>query len=97
MAPVQLRATAMTPEITYTILLIVQALHLLHHRLAKRHISFVEVLAGVVLCIPSNVPVPGVVLMAVHLSLIAVQAVGSIWIDKLSPTHDGRGPLAKIG
>jgi hypothetical protein len=28
----------MSPAVTYLALLIVQALHLLHHRLAKRHI-----------------------------------------------------------
>ena len=34
----------MTPSFTFAVLLVVQALHLLHHRLAKRHISFAEVL-----------------------------------------------------
>ncbi len=33
----------LTPENTYIALLVVQALHLLHHRLTKRHISFAEV------------------------------------------------------
>ena len=86
-----------TPEITYAILLVVQALHLLHHRLAKRHISFVEVTAGAVLCIPPSAPVPALVLMAVHLTLTGIQIVGSIWIDKLSPTHTGPGLLARMG
>lgn len=42
------------PNVSYQVLLIVQALHLLHHRLVKRHISFVEVIASMVLiCHPS--------------------------------------------
>ena len=32
----------LTPHTTYVALLVVQALHLLHHRLAKRHISFAK-------------------------------------------------------
>ena len=32
----------LTPQITYFALLFVQAGHLLHHRLARRHISFVK-------------------------------------------------------
>jgi len=39
-----------TPQTTYIALLVVQALHLLHHRLAKRHISFGEVASAIVLC-----------------------------------------------
>lgn len=31
------------PSQSFVVLLVVQALHLLHHRLAKRHISFAEV------------------------------------------------------
>lgn len=42
----------LTPQTTYIVLLIVQALHLLHHRVAKRHISFAEVISGAVLCVP---------------------------------------------
>ena len=87
----------LAPEMTYTVLLIVQALHLLHHRLAKRHISFVEVTAGAVLCIPPAGPVPAMILMTAHLVLTGIQIVGSIWIDKLSPTHTGPGPLANLG
>lgn len=87
----------LTPEVTYTVLLIVQALHLLHHRLAKRHISFVEVTAGAVLCIPPGAAVPAAVLMTVHLALTGIQVIGSIWIDKLSPTHTGPGALARLG
>ena len=57
----------LTPELTFTALLIVQALHLLHHRLVKRHISFAEVVSAAVLCIPPSIAlVPGVLLMAVH-------------------------------
>jgi len=76
----------LTPELTFTALLIVQALHLLHHRLVKRHISFAEVVSAAVLCIPPSIAlVPGVLLMAVHLLLIAIQLVGSAFIQRLSP------------
>ena len=75
----------LTPEITYTALLIVQALHLLHHRLTKRHISFAEVASSSVLCIPPSAPLPALLLMAVHLLLIGVQIIGSLWIRRLSP------------
>lgn len=74
-----------TPRSTYIALLVVQALHLLHHRLAKRHISFAEVVSAIVLCVPPWSPAPGWLLMGVHLILIAVQVVGSLWIKKLSP------------
>ena len=75
----------LTPEITYTALLIVQALHLLHHRIAKRHISFAEVISASVLCVPLPGPVPATLLMTAHLLLIAVQLIGSVWIQRLSP------------
>ena len=75
----------LNPQTTYIALLIVQALHLLHHRLAKRHISFAEVISAVVLCVPPWTPIPSILLMGVHLSLIGVQLVGSLWIKKLSP------------
>jgi hypothetical protein len=75
----------LTPQSTYIALLVVQALHLLHHRLAKRHISFAEVVSAVVLCVPPWSPVPGWLLMGTHLVLILVQIVGSLWIKKLSP------------
>jgi len=75
-----------TPAHTYVALLIVQALHLLHHRLAKRHISFAEVVSATVLCFPPFlIALPALLFMGVHLFLITVQAVGSIWIRKLSP------------
>jgi hypothetical protein len=75
----------LTPQNTYLALLVVQALHLLHHRLAKRHISFAEVISAIVLCVPPWTPVPPVLLMGIHVMLISVQLVGSLWIKKLSP------------
>jgi hypothetical protein len=72
-----------TPQVTYIALLVVQALHLLHHRLTKRHISFAEVVSAVVLCAPPWSPLPAWLLMAVHFALIAVQIVGSLWIKRL--------------
>ena len=75
----------LNPQTTYLALLVVQALHLFHHRLAKRHISFAEVVSAMVLCIPPWSPLPAWLLMTAHLSLIAVQFIGSIWIKKLSP------------
>lgn len=76
----------LTPTTTYIALLIVQALHLFHHRVAKRHISFAEVVSAAVLCVPpSVVSLPGWLFMGVHLSLILIQVVGSLWIKKLSP------------
>jgi len=62
----------LTPQATHLALLAVQALHLLHHRLAKRHISFAEVVSAVVLCVPPWSPLPAWLLMGAHLSLIAV-------------------------
>ena len=79
-----------TPETTYAALLIVQTLHLLHHRLAKRHISFAEVTSAAVLCIPPSAEVPGTLLMGAHLGLIGIQCAGSVWIKRLSPAWDGR-------
>ena len=75
----------LTPQSTYLALLVVQALHLLHHRLAKRHISFAEVVSAIVLCIPPWAPLPAYLLMGAHLTLIVVQVIGSLWIKKLSP------------
>jgi hypothetical protein len=76
----------LTPAHTYVALLIVQACHLLHHRMAKRHISFAEVVSAVVLCFPPFViALPSLVFVSAHVLLIAVQVVGSIWIRKLSP------------
>jgi hypothetical protein len=76
----------LTPTTTYIVLLVVQAFHLLHHRLAKRHISFAEVVSAVVLCVPpASVPLPAWAFMVTHLSLVAIQIVGSLWIKRLSP------------
>lgn len=75
----------LTPEITDIALLVVQALHLFHHRLTKRHISYAEVISAGVLCVPPWAPVPSWLLMGAHLTLIVVQLIGSIWIKKLSP------------
>ena len=76
----------LNPANTYVALLVVQAFHLLHHRLAKRHISYAEVVSAVVLCFPPFlVQLPSSLFVTVHLTLIAVQVVGSIWIRKLSP------------
>ena len=74
-----------TPQSTYLALLAVQALHLLHHRLARRHIGFAEVVSAVVLCVPPWAPPPAWLLMGSHLIPIAVQVVGSLWIKNLSP------------
>ncbi len=75
----------LTPQATYIALLAVQALHLLHHRLARRHISFAEVVSALVLCVPPWAPLPAWLLMGAHLTLIVVQVVGSLWIRKPSP------------
>lgn len=76
----------LTPAHTYLALLIVQACHLLHHRLAKRHISLAEVLSATVLCFAASMfAFPAIGFMSLHILLIAVQIVGSIWIRKLSP------------
>ena len=75
----------LTPQNTYIALLIVQALHILHHRVAKRHISFAEVISAIVLCVPPWAPLAVWLFMSLHLSLITLQIVGSIWIKQLSP------------
>lgn len=72
------------PTQTFILLLIVQALHLLHHRLARRHISFAEVASGVLLCIPLTL-LPAWLLVGLHLVAAGVQVVGSLWIRRLSP------------
>lgn len=77
-----------SPEVTYVALLIVQTLHLLHHRPAKRHISFAEVASSAVLFVPPTAALPAVLLIGVHLTLIAIQLVGSLWIRRLSPAWD---------
>jgi hypothetical protein len=75
----------LTPYTTYIALLAVQALHLFHHRVAKRHISFAEVISAVVLCVPPWAPLPAWLFMCTHLILIVVQIVSSLWVKKLSP------------
>ncbi len=78
------------PATTYLLLLVVQALHLLHHRLAKRHISFAEVISAAVLCVPPTAPAPPWLFCAAHLALVAVQVIGSMWIRRLSPDWASR-------
>ncbi|MBI4749323.1 MAG: hypothetical protein HY774_12600 [Acidobacteria bacterium] len=73
------------PQLTYFALLVIQALHLLHHRLAKRHISFAEVISAAVLCVPPSLLLPAWLFVLTHGVLIAVQIIGSLWIQKLSP------------
>lgn len=74
------------PTTTYLALLIVQALHLFHHRIAKRHIGFTEVISAAVLCVPPFiVPLPAWLFIGIHSILIAIQVLGSLWIKKLSP------------
>lgn len=75
---------SVAPGATFFVLLAVQTLHLLHHRLARRHISFVEVVASATLCVPLDAAPPAL-LCAAHLGLAAVQVAGSVWIRRLSP------------
>jgi hypothetical protein len=76
----------LTPAVTYLALLVVQACHLFHHRAAKRHISFTEVVSAMVLCVPPFVvALPSWLFVVVHPALISVQIVGSFRIKKLSP------------
>ncbi|HYR30222.1 MAG TPA: hypothetical protein VEU30_17285 [Thermoanaerobaculia bacterium] len=80
----------LTPQLTYIALLLVETLHLLHHRLAKRHISFAEVASSAILCVPLTLAVPAWLYSIAHLGMIAVQIVGSIWIRRLSPVWEPR-------
>lgn len=76
----------LNPNYTYLALLVVQLLHLFHHRVAKRHISFAEVVSAAVLCVPPFlVALPGWIFIIAHLSLILIQFIGSLWIKRLSP------------
>jgi hypothetical protein len=77
---------SITPQTTYILLLVVQTAHLLHHRLAKRHISFAEVASSAVLCVPLTLGFPAWLYCATHLAMISVQIIGSIWIRRLSPS-----------
>ena len=82
----------LTPQVTYFALLSVQTLHLLHHRLARRHISFAEVVSSSILCVPLTLGLPAWSYMTAHIAMIAVQIVGSIWIRDLSPTWETESP-----
>ena len=76
----------LTPTLTYEALLVVQGLHLFHHRLVKRHISYAETISSLVLCFPPFlIALPAVVFMSAHIAMIVIQVAGSIWIRKLSP------------
>ena len=76
----------MTPAHTYVALLVVQTLHLFHHRLAKRHISYAETISSLVLCFPPFlIALPAGFFMSAHIAMIVIQVAGSIWIQKLSP------------
>jgi len=81
------------PTHTHGLLLAALTLHLLHHRLAKRHIGFAEVVSGGVLLVPAAAPAP-FLLMAAHLAMVAVLGIGSIWIDRLSPEWSRRSDAA---
>lgn len=78
----------LTPQITYFALLLTQAAHLLHLRLAKRHISFAEVISSSILCVPLTLALPAWLYMTAHLGMVAVQIVGSLWIRRLSPVWE---------
>ncbi len=82
----------LTPQVTYFALLIAQAAHLLHHRVARRHISFAEVISSSILCVPLTLALPAWLYMTAHLSMIAVQIVGSVWIRRLSPAWEKESP-----
>lgn len=86
-----------SPQTTWFILLTIQFLHLLHHRLAKKHVSFVEVISGGVLLVPPDAPLPAVLLVGAHLVLSLIQIAGSIWIDRLSPdwSRSAASPAAR--
>lgn len=77
---------SLDPSTTFLILVVVQTAHLLHHRLAKRHISFAEVISSATLLLPtSGDAVPAELVAGAHLLAASVQIIGSIWIRKLSP------------
>lgn len=84
----------LTPQITYVALLFAQTAHLLHHRLARRHISFAEVISSSILCVPLSLALPAWLYMTAHISMIVVQIVGSIWIRRLSPSWEKKTAVA---
>lgn len=74
------------PQFTYFALLVIQAFHLLHHRFAKRHISYIEGMTALILIYPpTNRLLPPIVVSGTHLIFGLIQIVGSVWIKKLSP------------
>lgn len=69
-------------------MLVVQTLLLLHHRLAKRHISFAEVAVAASLCMPpTTVLVHLAWLVGIHLTFV-VSGVLLALMDKFSGTND---------
>ncbi len=73
-------------SLSWILLAVVQTGHLLHHRLARRHISLAEVTSSALLMVPPGASlVPELVLATAHGTMAAIQVVGSIWIDRLSP------------
>lgn len=81
----------MDAQNTWMLLMVTQAAHLFHHRLAKRHISFVEVITGILLCLhPASFPGISPWMPAAHLVLVAIQIAGSLFINRLSPDWDRR-------
>jgi hypothetical protein len=73
-------------------------MHLLHHRLAKRHISFAEVISAGALCVPpASGLVPPVLLIGMHSVLIVVQVIGSAFIQRLSPDWGREHEPARFG
>ena len=87
---------SLTPQTTYIALLVVQTAHLLHHRLAKRHISFAEVLSSAILCVPLTPAIPAWAYSTAHLAMIAVQVIGSVWIRRLSPNWETLAPSPQV-
>ncbi len=76
---------ALVVDSTYMTLMVVQAFHLLHHRIVRCQVSYVEGITGLVLCIkPTWINFPEV-LIAAHLILVIIQIIGSIFIKKLAP------------
>lgn len=73
------------PQDSFLVLLIVQTAHLLHHRVAMRHIGLAEAIGSAILCVPLTLALPVWLYMTAHLGMTAVQLDGSIWIRKLSP------------
>ena len=85
----------LTPELTRAVLAASLALHLLHHRVAKRHISLVEVVSASLLLVPVTGPAPAWLLMSAHVAFTAMQAIGSLYITRLSQDWP-RSPPSKL-